>query len=467
MEQFDVAILGGGPAGYPAAVRGAQLGGRICVIERERLGGVCLNWGCIPTKTFVAAADVLRKCRRAGEFGIAIDGTVRFELEKLIARKDKIVEDLVKGVHGLFKSWRITLVEGNGVLESKDTVRVSKKDGSTLEVRARNILIATGSRPAAIPIFPIDERTILSSDGALSISEIPGSILIVGAGVIGCEFACIFSEFGSKVTMVEMLERALPLEDEDMSKGIERELRKKKIRVVTGTKVASVKESPEGRKVATIETGEEIVTDRILVSIGRTPNSDGIGLETIGVETGRGRAILVNKKMETNVKGVYAAGDVIGGLMLAHVATAEGLIAVENAVTGKGREISYRTVPSGIFTDPEIGTVGLKEKEAREKGIPVKVGRFLYRLLGKSHAIGEIAGEVKLIADASTDVVLGAHILGAHATDIVHEAALAVELGAKTQELADMIHAHPTLSEALQEAAHDVHGLAIHTPPKK
>jgi dihydrolipoamide dehydrogenase len=465
MEPYDVVILGGGPAGYPAAIRGAQLGGKICVVEKAALGGTCLNWGCIPTKTFAAAMDVHRKLEKAEAYGLVLEGTVRWDMEKLIARKKKVVENLVKGVHGLFKSWGVTLVQGTGSLADAHTVVVKKEDGTETALRSKAIVIATGSRPIPLPALTIDERRILSSDGASNPTEIPGSLLIVGAGVIGCEYACIFNELGSAVTMVEMLGNALPLEDEDLSKGMARELKKKKVRLITGTKVVSVKETAEGKLLSVLENGEEVVTDKVLVSVGRATNIDGVGLEKLGIATGKGRAVTVDSKMETSVPGIYAAGDVVGGLMLAHVATAEGLVAVENAL-GRKREISYRAVPAGIFTDPEIGTVGMREREAIEKQIPVKVGRFLYRLLGKAHALDEIVGEVKIIADASTDVILGAYIMGAHATDLIHEAALAVKLRLKTSELAEMIHAHPTLAEAVQEAAHDVHGMAIHLPKK-
>jgi dihydrolipoamide dehydrogenase len=411
----------------------------------------------------VAAVDVLRKCRNAEAYGIRIEGPIQFDLETLVKRKNKVVENLVKGVHALFKRWKIDLYEGTGILQDRNTIRVKKPDGAEVEIGADKVILATGSKPASIPQFPYDNRDIFSSDWAVDMPEVPASLLIVGAGVIGCEFACIFSELGSIVTMVELLDRVLPLEDGDISKLFARELKKKKIKAVTGTKVAAVKKDPGGALLSTLENGDEIRTDKMLVSVGRVPNVEGLGLETLGVEQGRGGFIKVNARMETNVEGIYAAGDVVGGMMLAHVAAAEGLVAVESAL-GKDKEISYDVVPSGIFTHPEIGTVGLKEEEAKEKGLPVKIGRFQYRLLGKAHAIDEIAGEVKIIAEAATDRVLGVHILGAHAADLVHEGALAIRHGLKASDLAGMIHAHPTLSEAIQEAAHDVHGLAIHQP---
>ncbi len=461
---YDFAVIGGGPAGYVAGVRAAQRGAKCVVIERDALGGTCLNWGCIPSKSLIRAADVYRSIKHASDYGIEITGEVQADLARMIEQKDKIVAGLVKGIGGLFKVHKVDHVEGEASIGGAGLIHV-KSSGGESEISAEKILISTGARPAQIPVFPIDGKRIISSDQAVHLKELPGRLLIIGAGVIGCEFACFYRELGVDVTVVELLDRALPLGDEDVSKLIERELKKQKIKLLMGKKILKV-EQIGNDMVAHIENGEDISADMVLVSIGRTFNTDNLGLEKIGVELGQRGDILVNAKMETNVPGVYAAGDVVGGLMLAHVASAEGIVAVENA-TGGDVSMNYRGIPAGIFTYPEVGVVGLTEQQARESGHEVSVGRFQMRGLGKAHAEREISGEVKIIADAGDDAILGVHIVGAHAADLIHEAAVAIRNNLTASQLGDTIHSHPTLSEAIMEAAHDVHGTAIHNPPKK
>jgi len=333
------------------------------------------------------------------------------------------------------------------------------------EVRTEKILIATGSRPAQIPAFPIDGKRIISSDQAVHLKELPKRLLIVGAGVIGCEFACLYRELGAEVEVVELLDRVLPLGDADVSKLMDREMKKQKIKVRTGKKILKVEEDG-GDMVARIEGGEELRADLVLVSVGRTMNTDGLGLERVGVALGPHGEVKVDGRMQTNVPGVYAAGDVIGGLMLAHVASAEGIVAAENAM-GADIQMDYHGIPAGIFTHPEVGVVGLSEQEARAAGHEVRVGRFQMRGLGKAHAERAIAGEVKVIADANDDAILGVHVVGSHAADLVHEAAVAMRNRIRATHLAATVHAHPTLAEAIMEAAHDVHAEAIHLPPRK
>lgn len=464
-SRYDVAVIGGGPAGYVAAVRVAQKGGRCVVIERDALGGTCLNRGCIPSKSLIAGAGVLRNIQRAADFGIELAGEARGNLAAMIEQKDKIVASLVKGIGGLFKVHKVDHVAGEAIITGPGQVEVALAGGGTETVRADKLLIATGSRPAQIPAFPIDGERIFSSDQAVHLKELPGRLLIIGAGAIGCEFACLYRTLGAEVTIVELLDRALPLGDEDVSKLIERELKKQKIQLHTGKKILKVE--PDGAEmVARIEGEEGFRADKVLVSIGRAMNTDGLGLDTIGVELGGRGEVKVNEKMETNAPGVYAAGDVIGGLMLAHVASSEGIVAAENAMGGDV-QMNYLGIPAGIFTHPEVGVVGLTEGQAREGGRDVRVGKFAMRGLGKAHAEREIAGEVKIIADAASDEILGVHIIGAHAADLVHEAAVAIKNGLTAAQLAATIHSHPTLSEAVMEAAHDVHGMAIHLPPKK
>ncbi len=462
---YDLAIIGGGPAGYVAGVRAAQRGGRCVVIERDALGGVCLNWGCIPSKSLIASAEALRNIKRASQFGIEIQGEVRGDLAAMVEQKDKIVASLVKGVTGLLKAHKVDHLAGEAVIAGPGEIRVALSAGGEAEVRAAKILIATGSRPAQIPAFPIDGERIISSDQAVHLKELPGRILIVGAGAIGCEFACLYRELGAEVEVVELLDRALPLGDADVSRLIERELKKQKIKVHTGKKLVKVERSG-GEMVAQIEGEEPLRADMVLVSIGRAMNTDGLGLDAIGVALGRRGEVVVDGKMQTNVPGVYAAGDVIGGLLLAHVASAEALVAVENAMGGDV-EMNYHGIPAGVFTHPEVGTVGLTEEEARGQGREVRVGKFQMRTLGKAQAERSIAGEVKVIADAESDALLGVHVVGAHAADLVHEAAVAMRSGLRASDLAAAVHTHPTLSEAIMEAAHDVHGEAIHAPPRK
>ncbi len=456
-------IIGSGPGGYVAAIRGAQRGAQVTVIENAEVGGTCLNWGCIPTKTLIASAEALERVRNAAAFGIDVKGDVTYNLSKIRERKDKVVSTQVKGIRGLFKSWGVTLIDGRGSLLSPDVVRVVRKDGTTMDIKSDKVIIATGSRPAKLPGFPFDGESVITSDEAVLFKCVPKSLLIIGAGVIGAEFAFIYRAFGTDVTMVEMLPRALSTEDEEMSDIIEREFKKSRIKFVANAGVKGLEKDADGMMIASLSNGQTIKTEMVLVSIGRSMNSGEIGLESCGVVKGKRGEIIVNEKMESNVPGVYAIGDVTGKIMLAHVASHQGLAAVENALGGN-EKMDYQAVPAGIFTMPEIGSVGLREKQAIEQGIKYRVGRFPYRALGKAHAMGEITGLVKIISDEAADRVLGVHICGAHATDMIHEGALAIRLGAGTKQLAHMIHAHPTLAEAVMEAAGDIDGSAIHVP---
>ncbi|MFN3396372.1 MAG: dihydrolipoyl dehydrogenase [Thermodesulfovibrionales bacterium] len=457
-----IVILGGGPAGYVGALKAAQLGAEVTVVEDTEVGGTCLNRGCIPTKTLIASAEVLNKVRNSAEYGLELNGSVSPDIQKIIDRKNKVVSIQVKGIRSLFKSWGVNLIEGKGILLSPEKIEVEKRDGTREIINADRIIIATGSRPAQIPTFPFDGERILSSDDALNIREIPRSLLIVGAGVIGCEFACIFSEFGTEITIVEMLPRAVSTEDVEVSELLERELKKKKIKLITGVSVTRVEGARDGMH-AYLSDGKEIVTEKILVSIGRALNSENIGLEAVGVHKGPRGEIVVNEKMETNISGIYAAGDVTGGILLAHVASREGIVAAVNACGGDAK-MDYSVVPAAIFTSPEIASVGLREQQASEKGLNIKTGHFQFRGLGKAHAMGEISGFVKIISDAKDDRVLGAHIIGPHASDLIHEIAVAMNAGLKVKDIAKTIHAHPTLAEGIMEASEDVHGEAIHIP---
>jgi dihydrolipoamide dehydrogenase len=468
-----VAILGAGPGGYVAAIRAAQLGARVTVVENQALGGVCLNWGCIPSKALLSVVELGDKAKKAAELGLKLDGHISYDLGQMVARKNKVVESLVKGIATLFKTWGIEHLHGWGELIDARTLRVNLQGGGETRVEADAVILATGSSWPNLPLFPIDGREILSSKEALDLTQAPASLLIIGGGVEGCEFAAFYSGVGTKVAMVELLPRILPLEDEEIAAAMSRELKKRGVEIVTGTTVERL-DRKNGLIHAVLKDGSSVATEKILVSVGRGFNSKRIGLEKVGVQVGTRGEILVNEHMETNVPGIYAIGDVVGKAMLAHVASAQGKVAAGN-ILGHSGEVNYNVVPAGIFTLPEIGRVGLTEEQvrarvAREGRTPedgIKVGRFRYAGLGKAQAVGETTGMYKIISDSKTGSILGVHIMGAHATDLIHEAALAMQVGATAAQVADMIHAHPTLSEGIMEAAEDVHGLAIHLARKR
>ncbi|MFB3115139.1 MAG: dihydrolipoyl dehydrogenase [Nitrospirales bacterium] len=460
-----IVIVGAGPGGYVAAIRAAQLGAHVTIIENQALGGVCLNWGCIPSKALLSVIDLGEKLNKAEDLGLSLAGPMTFNPIQMVARKNRVVTGLVKGIATLLKVWGVTHIEGTGALQNEQTVNVQKADGTSESIQADAIILATGSSWPNLPLFPVDGTMVITSKEALEINRVPERLLIVGGGVEGCEFASLYAGLGSKVTIVEMMSRLLPLEDEEVSALIERELKKRKVQFYTGTKVDKVTRCDTTTTV-TLENGTSLETDMILVSVGRRFNTTGLGLEKVGVMLGERSEITVNDRLETNVSGVYAIGDVVGKAMLAHVASAQGKVAVENIV-GHEQTINYNVIPAGIFTLPEIGRVGLTEQEVREQGIEPKVGRFRYVGLGKSHAVGDTVGFAKVVAHPETDAILGAHLVGAHAADLIHEAAMAMQMNATATQMAEMIHAHPTHAEALMEAAEDIQGLAIHQARKR
>jgi len=397
--------------------------------------------------------------------GLRVEGEVSFDLIQMVARKNRVVNGLVGGIATLFKTQQITHIEGTGILENEQTVRVQQFDGSETKIQGDAMIIATGSSWPNLPQFPIDGQTFITSKEALDLTTNPVRIVIIGGGVEGCEFATYFSGLGTKVSVIEMMPRILPQEDEEIGGLMLRELKKRKVVVHLGTTVKEVRRI-QALVSLMLTSGAQIETDMVLVSVGRGFNTQGIGLEKVGVQLGARGKIEVNDHLETNVPGVYAIGDVVGKAMLAHVASAQGKIAVENAM-GQSSTINYDVIPAGIFTLPEIGRVGLTEQQVKEQGREAKVGRFRYAGLGKAQGVGETTGMFKVIADAETDALLGVHIIGAHAADLIHEAALAMELKAPASAMAGMIHAHPTLSEGMMEAAEDLEGLAIHQAPKR
>ena len=467
MERYDLVIIGAGPAGYVGAIHAAQQGARVALVEKDEVGGTCLQRGCIPTKILVASAQALRLCREAHAFGISLPMPPEPDWPAMLSRKDKVVATLTKGIQSLLKSHWIELVRGQAQLLAPDLVEVNCHDGQARALQGRRVIIATGSRPASPREFPLNGRDILSSDHLLKLEAVPRKILIVGAGAIGCEWAFILKELGSEVAVVEMLPRPLPNEDEDVSALLAREFKKAKIALYCEEKIISLGEDNQaGNLLAQLESGPELRVDKVLVSIGRAFNTQGLGLEELGVRLTPKGAIAVNEKMETSVPGIYAAGDVAGGILLAHKASAEAAVAVKNALGGN-ETMDYSVIPSATFTFPEVASVGLRELEVEERKIPYRVGRFPFRALGKAQAIGELAGEVKVIAEAETGRLLGVHIIGPSATDLIHEAALALRHGLTAQDLAGLIHAHPTLSEALMEAAAAATGQAIHQLKEK
>ena len=459
-----IVIIGAGPGGYVAAIRAAQLGSRVTIIENQVLGGVCLNWGCIPSKALLSVIELGEKLTKADDLGLTLSGPTAFNPMQMVARKNRVVSGLVNGIATLLKVWGVAHIQGTGSLKTERTVEVQRLDGTLESIQADAIILATGSSWPNLPLFPIDGTTIITSKEALEITRIPERLLIVGGGVEGCEFASLYGGLGSKVSIVEMLPRLLPLEDEEVSSLIEREMKKRKVQLYMGTQVEKVSQSGASTTVK-LENGTFLEADMILVCIGRRFNTQGLGLEKVGVQLGNRGEIAVNDHMETNVPGVYAIGDVVGKAMLAHVASAQGKVAVENIV-GHRQAIDYHVIPAGIFTIPEVGRVGLTEQEAREQGIKSRIGRFRFAGLGKSHAIGDTVGFAKIVVHPETDMILGAHLVGANAADLIHEAALAMKTKATVGQMAEMIHAHPTKAEVLMEAAEDVRGLAIHQTRK-
>jgi len=458
-KNTDLAVLGGGPGGYVAAIRAAKLGVKTMVIEKENLGGVCLNWGCIPTKALYHVAQTIDEIKKADIFGINISGW-NLDFKKAMDRKDKVIAAQRQGLAFHFKKNNIELVKGNGKLISSNKILVTGENGQEVEVIAKNIIIATGSHAANVPPFNLEDEGVIDNIGILSLTAIPESLLIVGGGVIGSEFANIFSTFGSSVTIVEMLPRVLSTEDIEVSKVIAKAFGKKGINVFTNSVIEEVKKD-KGKFLCKIKGGDEIVVDKVLISVGRRPNSTGIGLEEIGVTIDERGFIKADSHLRTNIPNIYAIGDVNGGLQLAHVASDEGKIAAEN-IAGKDKTMDYRVIPWAVFTSPEIGTVGLNEEQARSKGINVCFGLFPFSNSGKAFITGETEGFIKVVTDKDSGEILGAQMVGPRCSDLVHEVAVAMKGEIVVDTLAETVHSHPTLSEAVMEAAEDCFGIATH-----
>ncbi len=456
-KSFDVVVVGSGPGGYVAAIRCAQLGLSVAAVEDDRPGGVCLNWGCIPTKALLRNAEVVHLVQHADRFGIKVEN-VRADYAEAIKRSRGVADRMAKGVEFLFKKNKITLVPGTGTLTSRTTVEVKGTSGTeTLEAKA--IILATGSQPRSLPGVSIDEKTVISSNGAVRNEARPASMIVIGAGAVGMEFADVYGAYGTQVTVLEALDRVLPVEDAEASTLVARLFGRRGITIKTGVKVSAVKPGGPG---AIVETSEgRIEAEQVLMAVGRSARTDGIGLEPLGIKLERG-FVKVSPTMETSVKGVYSVGDMAGAPLLAHKAMAEGVVAAEAIAGRTPRPIDYTNVPSCTYCRPQVASIGFSEAKARENGREVMVGKFPFTASGKAVALGETDGFVKVVADKASGEILGVHIVGPEATEIIHEFAVGRTLEATVEEIMHTIHAHPTLSEAALEATLAALGQAIH-----
>jgi dihydrolipoamide dehydrogenase len=456
-HKVDVAVIGTGPGGYVAAIRCAQLGLSVAAVEDDRPGGVCLNWGCIPTKALLRNAEVVHLFERAAEFGIRVQG-FQADYAEAVKRSRQVADRMAKGVEFLFRKNKITLLPGTGTLRSPTTVELKGVRG-TETIEARALILATGSEPKSLPGVGIDEKAVLSSNGAVRQERAPKSLVVIGAGAVGIEFADVYASYGTQVTILEALPRLVPVEDEEVSSQLARSFGRRGMTLQTGVKVTSVK--PGGAGVVVETDGGRFEAEQILMAVGRAAKVKGLGLETLGVALDRG-FVKVSPRMETSVKGVYAIGDMAGPPLLAHKAMAEGVVAAEAIAGREPRPIDYTNVPSCTYCRPQIASIGLTEARAKENGREITVGKFPFTASGKAAALGDTEGFVKVVADKATGEILGVHILGPEATEVIHEFAVGRTLEATLEEIIHTIHAHPTLSEAALEATLGALGQAIH-----
>lgn len=462
---FDLAIIGGGPAGYAAAIRAAQLNVKVCLVERHRMGGTCLNAGCIPTKALHRSAEVYQLTKKSEEFGISYDNPA-INWERVQGRKAAVVDQLVNGVDQLMKTNGITVIKGDAKLAGANELSVVKEDDEAITVSADKILISAGSKSAELPIEGADLPGVLDSTALLNIDHIPLKLAVIGGGVIGIEFAAIFNEFGSEVTVIEFLPRILAQLDSDISKRLVPMMKRTGVEILTSAKVMKIEEL-ENRlmlKVSTPKGDIQIDADQVLLAVGRQPAIDGLGLETAGVDYDRS-GIKVDQIGQTNIANIYAVGDVTGGIMLAHAASHQGIAAVEHMLANDS-ERKTKTIPGCVFAFPEIAFAGVTEEEAKERGIPYQTGKFLFGANGKALTLGEGEGFIKVISDEN-DRLIGVHILGPHASDLIQEGVLAIDMKIPAEDLIGTIHAHPTLSEAFVEAVMDLKGISLHSAPAR
>jgi dihydrolipoamide dehydrogenase len=458
-RSYQLIIVGTGPGGYVAAIRAAQLGLRTAVVERDELGGTCLNWGCIPTKAWIVTAHLYEQIKRAKDYGIEV-GEPRIQWDWLLERKNKIVKQMTGGVKTLLSGRGVEIHKGVAKLTAANRMVVTAGDTRT-ELAADSIMLATGAYAWMPPGFALDGQRVITSKEALDLKTQPKRIAVLGGGVVGSEFASFFAAIGTKVTLIEMLPRLVPAEDDEIAQTLEREMKKQKIDLYLNTKIENRTDAPDGSISLTLTGGKTVDVDVVLVATGRRPYSSDMGLESVGVAIADRGKIVVNDRLQTSIKNIYAIGDVTDIKQLAHFASAQGKAASE-LIAGHPAQTNWRAVPAATFTTPEIASVGLTEREARAEGRTLKIGRFPFRAHGRNIADGETTGFVKLIGDATTDQVLGAHIIGSKASELIHECSLAIAADLNISDLAHAIHAHPTLTETLGEAAEDADGHAIH-----
>jgi len=468
MKQYDVVVLGAGPGGYVSAIRAAQLGAKTAIIEKDKVGGTCLNVGCIPTKALIKNVEILHGIQVGKKRGIKIDGELVLDYSKAVKAKDNAVKQLVNGVTGLLASNEVEFYQGMGQVTADKTIRIETPEGEIEKIGFSKLILATGSSPKVPPIPGADLEGVMTSEGMLQITEVPEKLVIIGAGVIGCEFASIFNAYGSQITMVEMMPAAVAMLDKDVSAYMGAALEQSGINVKFEKAVKKIERNDDGSLdviIADKDGQEETVNgNKVLISIGRKSNLEG--LEDLGLDITERGFVVINDKLETNVAGVYAIGDITGKRQLAHVASEMGVVAAENAM-GAEKEMELDIVPSCIYTIPEVGSVGLSEKEAKEQGYEILVGKFPLMACGKAVATGDPDGMFKIIADKATRRILGAHLIGKSATEVVAEMAAYMKMKATVDDVINTIHAHPTISESVAEAARDIDGVTIHMPKQK
>ncbi|MDZ4159801.1 MAG: dihydrolipoyl dehydrogenase [Anaerolineaceae bacterium] len=462
--QYDVAVIGAGPGGYVAAIRASQLGLKTAIVEKQWLGGVCLNVGCIPSKALLKNAEIAHTLRHRGkEFGFSFEN-LQLDFSAAVKRSRQVSERLVRGVNFLMKKNNIDIHFGTARLTAKDTLLITSAEGKPSELKARHIILATGAHSAVIPGVEVDGERVLTYAHAIQQESLPQSVVIIGAGAMGAEFATVWNSYGAQVTLVEMLPRILPLEDEEVSAEIEKAFKKRGIHTLAGHRLESIKTGSQGVTVTlSSNEGEKVIeAGQVLLATGFKPNSANLGLEELGVELGKGGFIEIDERMATTVPGIWAIGDVTGKLLLAHVASTQGVICAENIAGVETTTIDYAMVPSAVYSHPQAAHFGLTETQAKERGVEVKVGRFNFIANGKSLGLGESGGFVKVVIDAKYGEILGAHLVGADVSELLPELTLAQKSELTPAEIARNIHAHPTLSEAVMEAAHAASGHAIH-----
>ena len=463
-ENFDVVVIGAGPAGYVAAIRAAQLKQKVAIVDKQWLGGVCLNVGCIPSKSLLKNAEVAHTLRERGkEFGFSFDN-LKLDFGVAVKRSRQVSDRLVKGVGFLMKKNSIPVFMGEAHLTKPTTVTVKDKDGKTTELTAKNIIVATGASAAVPGAWKVDGEKVVTYLEAILQEKLPKSVIVIGSGAIGVEFSTVWRSYGVDVTIVEMLPRVVPLEDEEVSKELEKEFKKRGIKTMTGHKVESVEATANGVKVKVSAEGKEttLEADQALVAIGFRPNSKGLGLEEVGVKISDRGFVDINEKMQTSVPNIYAIGDVTGKLMLAHVGSAMGIIAAENIAGAETITLDYEMMPRATYSQPQVASFGLTEAQAKERGYNIKIGRFPFQPNGKALGLGDYTGFVKLVVDEKYGEILGAHMIGPEVTELLPELTLAHMMELTPHEIARNVHAHPTLSEVLMEAAHGADGTPIH-----